>query len=50
MGKAVDESSIDKFKTTHEVFEKYHNLISSMLKVRRDTDGDTDGNISEFRN
>ena len=38
MGTPVDQSAIDKFRTTHQVFEEYHNLISSMLQVGRDTD------------
>ena len=38
MGTPVDQSAIDKFRTTHQVFEKYHNLVSSMLQVGRDTD------------
>ena len=38
MGTPVDQSKIDKFRQTHNVFEKFHNLVSSMLEVGRDTE------------
>ena len=38
MGTPVDQSKIDKFRQTHKVFEKFHDLVSSMLKVGRDTE------------
>jgi len=33
MGTPVDQSKIDKLRRTHKVFEKFHDLVSSMLKV-----------------
>ena len=38
MGTPVDQSAIEKFRKTHKVFEKYHDLVSAMLKVERDRD------------
>ena len=38
MGTPVDQSKIDKFRQTHKVFKKFHNLVSLMLKVRWDTE------------
>ena len=38
MGTPVDQSAINKFRQTHKVFEKFHDLVSSMLKVGRDTE------------
>ena len=38
MGTPVDQSKIDKFRQTHKVFKKFHDLVSSMLKVGRDTE------------
>ena len=38
IGSPVDQSQIDKFRKTHKLFEKFHNLISSMLKVGLDKD------------
>ena len=38
MGTPVDQSAIDKFRKTHKVFEKYHDLVSAMLLVGQDRD------------
>ena len=38
MGTPVDQSAIEKFRKTHEVFEKFHDLVSEMLQVGRDRD------------
>ena len=37
MGTPVDQSAIEKFRKTHKVFEKFHDLVSAMLQVGRDT-------------
>ena len=36
MGTSVEQRQIDKFRNTHKVFEKFHDLILSMLKVGQD--------------
>ena len=33
MGTPVDQSAIEKFRKTHKVLQKFHDLISSMLEV-----------------
>ena len=38
MGTPVDQSAIDKFRNAHPIFKKFHDLVSSMLEVKRDTD------------
>ncbi len=38
MGSPVDQSAIDKFRNAHPIFKKFHDLVSSMLEVKRDTD------------
>ena len=38
MGTPVDQSAIEKFRKTHKIFEKYHDLVSAMLQVGRDRD------------
>ena len=38
MGTPVDQSAIEKFRKTHKIFEKFHDLVSGMLQVGRDRD------------
>ena len=38
IGTPVDQSAIEKFRKTHKVFEKFHDLVSAMLQVGRDRD------------
>ena len=38
MGTPVDQSAIEKFRNAHPVFKKFHDLVTSMLEVKRDTD------------
>ena len=37
IGTPVDQSAIDKFRNAHPIFKKFHDLVSSMLEVNRDT-------------
>ena len=33
MGTPVDQSQIEKFRSAHAIFRKFHDLVSSMLEV-----------------
>ena len=46
IGSPADQLQIEKFRNTHKVFENFHDLVSSMLKVKRDTE--FIGNITEI--
>ena len=38
MGTPVDQSQIEQFRNADTIFKKFHDLVSSMLKVKWDTD------------